>query len=253
MIEQRYPFVEIGGATDPGRKRAESPNQDAIGMIEPNEWLRRPAGLIVSDGMGGYNGGEIASRTAIETFTASFRFGLLTRSAESAIRQGIDAAHRAIKRISAQDADHGWMGCTIVVALLTGDRLTIANVGDSRAYLIHGDQIKQISYDHSLVAEQVRLGLITEEEAKTHLKRSVLTMAISLRQEKVKPYIAKAEWARGDRVLLCSDGLWGVLQEDEIRDVVLEKSPRGAAEELIRRVNEKGGPDNVSVLIGRRL
>jgi len=119
MIEQRYPFVEIGGATDPGRKRAESPNQDAIGMIEPNEWLRRPAGLIVSDGMGGYNGGEIASRTAIETFTASFRFGLLTRSAESAIRQGIDAAHRAIKRISAQDAEHGWMGCTIVVALLT--------------------------------------------------------------------------------------------------------------------------------------
>ena len=68
MIEQRYPFVEIGGATDPGRKRIETPNQDAIGMIEPNAWLRRPAGLIVSDGMGGYNGGEIASRTAIETF-----------------------------------------------------------------------------------------------------------------------------------------------------------------------------------------
>lgn len=253
MIERRFRNVEIGGATDPGQKRAESKNQDAIGLIEPNVWLRRPVGLIVSDGMGGYDGGEIASRTAVETFSEALRLGLLTRSAESAIQDGIAAVHCAIRQISEQDSDHGWMGCTIVVALILGEKVVVANVGDSRAYLVTDDQIIQISRDHSLVAEQVRLGLITEEEAKTHLKRSVLTMAISLRQENVDPFIAETGWERGDRILLCSDGLWSVLSAEEIRDIIKRFPPRQAAEELIRRVNESGGPDNVSVMIGQHL
>ena len=111
----------------------------------------------------------------------------------------------------------------------------------------------QISRDHSLVAEQLRLGLITEEEAKTHLKRSVLTMAISKRQATVDPYIAETGWRSGDRILLCSDGLWSVLPADEIHEVVKNAAPLAAAQELIRRVNEAGGPDNVSILIGQRL
>lgn len=253
MIERRFRKVEIGGATDPGRKRAETKNQDSIGLIEPNEWLRRPAGIIVSDGMGGYDGGEIASRTAVEAFSEALRLGLFTKSPCNAIKDGIESVHCAVKQIAERDSDHGWMGCTIVVALLDGKKVTVANVGDSRAYLVKKDRIDQISRDHSLVAEQVRLGLITEDEARTHLKRSVLTMAISLRQEKVTPFIAECNWEKDDRVLLCSDGLWSVLPANEIRDVVTQNSPLQAAEELIRRVNEEGGPDNVSVMIGRRL
>jgi len=144
------------------------------------------------------------------------------------------------------------MGCTIVAAIPTVNVIHLANVGDSRAYLVNVSAIKQINYDHSLVAEQVRLGLITELEARTHPKKNVLTLSLSARRDTVQPYFSEIPWQEDDVLLLCSDGLWGPVTEAQIQAVLLELDPQQAAEKLVKLANISGGPDNISVIIATR-
>lgn len=246
-------LFRIGMKKDRGLKRKDKPNQDSIKVVLPPAQSVKPPLLILSDGMGGYGGGEIASDTTVRVIEATY---LSTpdqaMTIEELITLCINEALGELRKLGATDEKLSWMGCTVVMAALYPDRLVIANVGDSRAYRISsaGD-ITQISYDHSLVAEQLRHGLITAEEAQNHPRKNVLSMSLSARREGISPYIASFPWEPGDSVLLCSDGLWGPVPEDQIESVVSENTPQTATEKLIQKANENKGPDNISVIIAR--
>lgn len=246
-------LFRIGMKKDRGLKRKDKPNQDSIKVVLPPAQSVKPPLLILSDGMGGYGGGEIASDTTVRVIEATY---LSTpdqaMTIEELITLCINEALGELRKLGATDEKLSWMGCTVVMAALYPDRLVIANVGDSRAYRISsaGD-ITQISYDHSLVAEQLRHGLITTEEAQNHPRKNVLSMSLSARREGISPYIASFPWEPGDSVLLCSDGLWGPVPEDQIESVVSENTPQAATEKLIQKANENKGPDNISVIIAR--
>ncbi len=246
-------LFKIGMKKDRGLKRKDKPNQDSIKVVLPPTQSVKPPLLILSDGMGGYGGGEIASDTTVRVIEATY---LSTpdqaMTIEELITLCINEALGELRKLGATDEKLSWMGCTVVMAALYPDRLVIANVGDSRAYRISsaGD-ITQISYDHSLVAEQLRHGLITAEEAQNHPRKNVLSMSLSARREGISPYIASFPWEPGDSVLLCSDGLWGPVSEDQIGSVVSENTPQAATEKLIQKANENKGPDNISVIIAK--
>lgn len=243
----------IGQATDPGLKRGKGPNQDSIGTAEQISGETRYPMLILADGMGGYFGGEVASRIAVDSVKEVFSASDPEKTGFKAVlRECVDEAHRKIIEKAASDEALSGMGSTIVLAVPTGESVWAANVGDSRAYLISArGEIRQISLDHSLVMEQYRAGLLTKEEAENHPRKNVLTMSLSGQRDKVYPYIREVPWKPGDHVLICSDGLWGPVSEKQICSTVISMEPQEAAEKLVELANRNGGPDNISVLIAR--
>ena len=243
----------IGQATDPGLKRGKSVNQDSIGVAELSRGEERIPMLILADGMGGYFGGELASRIAVDTAKELFAASEPDKTGfQTVLRECIDGAHQKIGENAATDELLSAMGSTVVLAVPTEKSVWIGNVGDSRAYLITAEgAITQISFDHSLVMEQVRAGLITKEEAENHPRKNVLTMSLSGQRGKVDPYITEIPWKTGDTVLICSEGLWGPVPEDQIRSTVMSLEPQEAAGRLVELANRNGGPDNISVLICR--
>lgn len=243
---------QVGSAIDVGQKRTGKPNQDSIRITLPDRWNHRPPLLVLSDGMGGYGGGEVASKIAVDTVTNVYlQSDVEEEDYLAVLKRGITEAHQAIKKKAKENKELEWMGCTIVAIILSEDNIYLANVGDSRAYLIKPEEIKQISYDHSFVAEQVRMGLITELEALTHPKRNVLSLSLTGRREKVPPFLATIPWTKDDRLLLCSDGLWGSVTDQQIQTVTIELEIQKAADKLIKLANTNGGPDNISVIIAQ--
>jgi len=249
-MQQRF---VIGQATDPGLKRGKGPNQDSIGIAEQAGSETGCPMLILADGMGGYYGGEIASRTAVETVKEVYSASDPEKTGfQTVLSECIESAHRKIGENAAADELLSSMGSTVVLAVPTETSVWIGNVGDSRAYLITSQgKISQISYDHSLVMEQFRAGLITKEEADHHPWKNVLTMSLSGQRGEVDPYIREIPWKTGDCVLICSDGLWGPVPEDQICSTVTSMEPQEAADRLVELANRNGGPDNISVLIVR--
>lgn len=243
---------QIGSALDVGQKRHGKANQDSIGISIPGWFNRRPPLLVLSDGMGAYGGGEVASKIAVDTLKKCYK---ANRTAQpdylKILETGVHVAHQRIIKKARSKKDLEWMGCTIVAVVLTESEIHLANVGDSRAYIVNQTEIRQISFDHSFVAEQVCLGLITELEARNHPKRNVLTLSLSARRETADPYLASVPWTEGDTLLLCSDGLWGPVTEQQIQTVLLEMAPQQAADKLVKLANTNGGPDNISVIISR--
>ncbi len=144
------------------------------------------------------------------------------------------------------------MGSTVVVVIPTTEKIFCANVGDSRAYLANAHQIRQISQDQSVVAEQVRAGLLTALQALRHPKRNRLTQSITAKRKDIHPYLNQTEWTKEDILLLCTDGLWGVVSEAILRAVTWEMPPQRAAEKLVELSKASGAPDNVSVIIARQ-
>lgn len=242
---------EIGMATSPGKKRS-GVNQDYLGIFRQNWLNRRPTLIAVADGMGGYQGGEIASREVIQTFIRVYRSSDVRQGFPTILNNGISEAHRRIKFLADKKKKLAEMGSTIVAAVLNQSEITILNVGDSRAYHIKSEGlILQVSQDQSMVAELVRKGEITPAEALTHPDRSKLNMSIRSARPEVIPNIAEFSVAVGDSLLLCSDGLWAVVPEEEILYFVQNFPPQEAANDLIQQANEYGGPDNISVIIAR--
>jgi len=243
---------EIGIASHPGRKRSGKPNQDAVEIILPDVERKHPPLLILADGMGGYAGGEVASRLVIETIRDLYRQSEVSNDYSAFFVGCLQKAHEALRSHSAQNPQMADMGSTVVLALLDEEQIVTANVGDSRAYLFHDGEILQLSHDHSVVAEQVRTGLITPLQARRHPKRNRLTQSLSARRQEIHPYVNRSLLKPGDIVLLCSDGLWGVVSEAIIQAVAIELSPQDAANKLVTLANASQGPDNVSVIIARR-
>lgn len=229
---------------DVGRKR--EVNQDYI--FVSNEPLGNlPNLLIVADGMGGHRAGDFASRYAVETLKEDLA-NSTEDGPEAMIRKAIQSANQKLIEAARQDARLEGMGTTLVVATVIEHTLYFANVGDSRLYLLH-DTIKQLSKDHSFVQEMVRLGGIDAEEAKHHPDKNIITRAVGAR-EKVEVDFFEYRLKKGDIILMCTDGLSNMVEDEEMLAIV--KSSRDiveAVERLVERANDNGGNDNIGVIL----
>ncbi len=246
-------MLEFGKGLDVGVKRKGKKNQDALKIV--GRRTKTPF-LIVADGMGGFNGGREASRIVIRTLTRAFRLRSKRKPLADTLHKAILAAHRAIIKRSKTSEGLAKMGSTVACVVIdeANRQLTVANVGDSRVYLIDPERIKLVSHDHSEVAELERKGVLNPVEAQNYVRKNILTMSLAAHrpQETVKPFITQAPFPPGSLILLCSDGLWGTVPDHLIRLTALEYAPQKAAQKLVEFANTSGGPDNISVLIARR-
>jgi serine/threonine protein phosphatase PrpC len=215
--------------------------------------------LVVSDGMGGALAGDVASRMAIE----AVRDVLMSNNDDGSgcdpesslidcLKHATMQANRAIHYKSLEDSRCSGMGATLTGAAIRGDKLDLVQVGDSRAYVIRGEQIRLATKDQSLVQQLVDVGQISEEEAETHMFRNVILQALGAQNE-LTPATASIQLRRGDLLLLCSDGLSGKLRNEEIRHIVSESHDdlAAACEALVAGANERGGEDNITVVLAR--
>jgi serine/threonine protein phosphatase PrpC len=233
--------LQWAGATNVGQVR--SNNEDRY-------LARDDAGLwVVADGMGGHRGGEIASQIACEEIAQHFD----NQTIEGLV-DAIESANTAVYRVGADDPDLAGMGTTVVVLAVVDqgeqDVLAVANVGDSRAYRLDArGELEQLTEDHSLVADMVREGSISAEEAASHPQRNILTRVLGV-YEDVPVDVLTVTPHRGDRFLLCSDGLFNEMPEDRIASVLRRlANPEEAVDELVRLALEAGGRDNVTVVL----
>ena len=244
------PDWDIGFKTDPGQKRKGEPNQDSV-LVIPGQAGKAPL-MIVADGMGGYRGGETASRLVVETILAVYQQAVLPVDYAKLLADCLLTAHSAMRSYAAENSELESMGSTAVIAAMDSGFIYVANVGDSRAYILRGREVRQVNFDHSEVAEQVRAGLITPLQALRHPRRNRLTQSISARRLEIKPYVVVVDLGPDDTILLCTDGLWGLLAESVVQAVALEFSPQQAVEKLVLLANNSGAPDNVTVVIARK-
>ncbi len=244
--------IESAGITDVGLKRDR--NEDAF---LTNEDL----GLyIVADGMGGHAGGAYASSLAVTSVESSVEVLLpgLGRSPEidpvdeirDALAEAVRVAGRAIHGWASEHPEFRGMGTTIVVALLVDGNAYVAHVGDSRAYLMRDGEIEQITEDHSFVAQSVREGLLTESAARTHKMRSVITRALGFQPETEVDVLVRA-LRRGDRLLLCTDGLSGKVEAVEMAQTVAVHEVPESLRQLVGLACARGGDDNISAVVVR--
>jgi protein phosphatase len=222
------------GLSHPGRKRRR--NEDA--------WVCHPPLFAVADGMGGARGGEIASRVAATALGES-----VDGSGESRVVALIQEANRQVWERAREDSDASGMGTTITVALFENGIVSIGHVGDSRAYLIRDRKVDQLTEDHSLVAELVRTGRLSPEEAESHPQRSVITRALGTDPD-VDVDVFSVEAKPGDLFLICSDGLTSMVDDSTILEVVEHQREDldGVAKELVAAANRSGGEDNITVV-----
>lgn len=248
--------ISVGATSDQGRVRTN--NEDNYALLLPPTLPRGlDAVLVVADGMGGAQAGEVASGIVVETFSAWFGSsdgppeidpcldleGLLARI----IHEANDAV---LNRARREPSYHG-MGTTVVAAVIAGNRLTLGSVGDSRAYLIDAANVYQLNHDHSWVAEEVRAGHLTEAQAQRHPYRNVLTRAVGV-VSSLEVETGTFDLGAGDSLLLCTDGLTNLLADQELQEIVrAEPDPTRASQNLIQRANARGAPDNVTAVVAR--
>ncbi len=230
--------------TDIGKKR--KVNQDYVYTSE-NPIGNLPNLFIVADGMGGHNAGDFASKLTVETLLGEIADSF-ERNPVIILSKAIQTANGVIRKKAEEAPDMEGMGTTLVAATCLGKYLHVANVGDSRLYVV-GKEMRQITKDHSLVEEMVRIGTISHSEARNHPDKNIITRAIGAASE-VEPDFFTVELEEGDLVLLCSDGLTNMLEDEEIRMIL--NSGRDIVEQaqsLVDAANANGGRDNISVVL----
>jgi protein phosphatase len=243
--------VDVGFSTDVGRVRTK--NEDNYFVCDPglHDIANRGMFFAVADGMGGHHGGEMASHLAIETVSQFFNDAPASEAVlEEFVARLIDRANEAIFNKATGEPDLARMGTTLTVGHLANRRrFTLWHIGDCRALLVRKGELRQVTNDHSLVADQLRLGIITAEEAASHPARNVITRALGTRRA-VKADVYTEELEAGDRILICCDGLHGVIHEPEIVQILLSAgSSQEACKRLTERANELGGPDNITCVV----
>jgi serine/threonine protein phosphatase PrpC len=245
------PQLEVAGQTHVGQVRPL--NEDAWQASSESDtadlWTNRGRLFAVADGMGGHAAGEVASQLALDTLIQEY-YGGDDTPLPPAIRLEraiIEANLNIYEQAVTVDAQSG-MGTTIVAAIVYEDRVIVANVGDSRAYLVREAQVDQITVDHSWVAEQVKLGALSAEQAQNHAYRNLVTRCLGHRPG-IQIDLFEHRLQPGDAILLCSDGLSNQVPQDEIARVVTEHSPDQAVNELIELANQRGGPDNITAVV----
>ncbi len=203
--------------------------------------------FLVADGMGGHKAGDYASRCAVETICEMVEKSLEKEPAVI-LQKAIEAANEQVYQMAKVDEKYEGMGTTVVAATLLGNCLQVANVGDSRLYVV-GNNIKQITRDHSWVAEMVRLGEMDRDMAKNHAKKNIITRAIGA-SEKVEIDFFSVELTEGESILLCSDGLTNMLEDEEIRMIMQgQRDVVERVQTLVEEANKRGGMDNISVVL----
>src|SRR5260370_339944 len=216
---------------------------------DPQVLTNKGALFIVADGMGGHTAGEVASEIAVDTVSNVYYQDDSDDVAVSLLH-AIRRANASIHQRAAENMLRSGMGTAFVSVLLLGNIAYVANVGNCRAYLIRSRHIEQISQDHSWVAEQVRAGLLTEDQARTHAQRNVITRCLGTQAE-VDIDVFQEELNDGDSLVLCSDGLSGLISDEELRRIVDQYLPQESVYHLVERANLNGGPDNITAIVVR--
>lgn len=246
------PGVEVSGQSDIGCQREN--NEDAFGYWEPEDtaaFLQKGRLAVVADGMGGYEGGQEASQTAVSTVISRYRDSDGVAPQASLI-QAIQAAHESVRQYGFAHPDLRGMGTTCTAVAVVGDHLHFVHVGDTRLYLVREGVIRQLTRDHSYVGRLVESGVISREEAERHPQRNILTTALGTNADLIIDSPGRPEKLQsGDVVVICSDGLWGQVQDSEILLAAGKRNPEAACRELIELARERGGPDNITVQILR--
>ena len=232
-------------ATDIGRKR--KINQDYVFASES------PVGnlsnlFVVADGMGGHNAGDFASSHAVQTLVKEIAEDQ-NINAIKIMRHAIEAANTEIVAKAHTDPTLAGMGTTMVLTTVVGEYAYVANVGDSRLYLI-SDEIRQVTEDHSLVQEMVRVGELAPEDARNHPDKNIITRAIGA-EEEVEADFFDIELRPGSIILMCSDGLSNMVEDERIREIIHteDKSLEEKGQELVREANQNGGKDNIAIVL----
>lgn len=240
------------GDTDPGKKR--SGNEDSY-LVDNGLGL-----FGVADGVGGREAGEVASVIAVDTLREAVpdMLGVNDRTPPAAFAKGADRvptalrnavalANRRILDAAAQTPARAGMGTTLTALLFSGGRAIIAHVGDSRAYRLRKGVLRRLTEDHSVVAEQVKAGMLTPDQARTSVHRHVITRALGL-GDNVSADLYNIDVRPGDMYLLCTDGLTEMVEDDEIRELLASPSPASAVKMLISAANRAGGVDNITAV-----
>ena len=271
---------QVASGSDRGRVRTQ--NEDALALCEPSDRLQLEQFgrlYLLADGAGGHAAGEIASQLAVETIASTyyqqFTSGIEAveqqpaQSEESSVQQehaglalprkriiaAFRAAHTRIRECAAQRADYRGMVTTCLAAVVKENHVLIAHLGDSRAYLVRSSPgflpvITCLTTDHSLAAALAQAGVLSVEQARSSPSRHILVHALGEHAENpVDPDIATEELRAGDVLILCCDGLWGMLSEEQIAHIVTNYPPQHACAHLIRQANEAGGKDNISLIL----
>jgi len=240
-------ILTVHHRSDTGRMRDH--NEDYLGYRQPKDptahieadWL-----YAVADGIGGAQAGEVASKLAVQTLLNAY-YQSTQETPAGRLREAFAEANCAVYDQAKGQQEPNRMGTTLVAAAIRGQELTVANVGDSRAYLIHNDQINQISRDHSVVARLVAEGIITPEQAEIHPRRHVISRSIG-GQPQIETDIFTETFLPGDCLLLCSDGLTEHVSDAEILAVMQSQDPEAGVQRLVDLANQSGGSDNITVL-----
>lgn len=244
--------MNLFGLTDIGLVRKNNQDSYAIRILDDDLAI-----AVVCDGMGGAQAGNVASAVAVEAFSAA-----LEESCKQGVPSGEDGGYELLRgacrvansqvyQLSMTNQEYFGMGTTLVAALILSDRMYIANIGDSRCYIWHEGELRQITSDHSLVQALVDCGDITPEEARTHPKKNVITRALGVEDE-VRCDVFTVEHCKGDKLLLCSDGLSNMVT-DETMMIELSRSvsPEDTARVLLSHAVEEGAPDNITVILAQ--
>ncbi len=242
--------VAVAGKSDTGRRRKN--NEDVI-------WWRHDAGgtaapdavLLIADGMGGAAAGEVASNAAMEACVAALTLALDPADVSERLKSAVEGANERVFRLAQGNDRYAGMGTTLSVGAIVGRQLWLAHVGDSRCYLIREGTATQLTTDHTWVADEVRSGRLAADEAASHPARKAISRAVGIEETVDVELVGPIDLVPGDSVLMCSDGLTDVVADDEIAGLVAPNSPRDACGALVRLANDRGGPDNVSVVIAR--
>ncbi|MFA5073947.1 MAG: Stp1/IreP family PP2C-type Ser/Thr phosphatase [Nitrospirota bacterium] len=245
-------IISFGG-TDPGKKR--NNNEDAF-LVNDSLYL-----YAAADGIGGNEGGEVASRIAVETIAAVLPdllsekdrtppagFAPASDRVLSGLQQALALANKQIRIQRADDPVLASMGTTLTALLIRKERACIANIGDSRCYLLREEKLQQLTHDHSFVAEYVATGIMTKDEARMSPYRHVITRALGI-DDPVEPEFIEHQIHRDDRFLLCTDGLTEMLSDSEIKTIISTSSPEEAVKNLLHAANDQGGVDNITAVV----
>ena len=246
------PGIEAASLTDVGLHRAN--NEDSFLYWEPDsdsDFQRKGRLAIIADGMGGYEGGQEASRLAVETvrhiydrdFSGNPQHGLLA---------AFQSAHETIQRYAFEHPQFHGMGTTCTALSIIDRQLCFAHVGDSRLYLVRAGAISRLTRDHSYVSRLVESGIVRSEDAESHPQRHILTAALGSGRD-IMPHSPEqpVSLEEDDKLILCTDGLWGVIGDLELARIVHAHAPAEACQKLVRLALDHGGPDNITVLVLR--
>ena len=246
--------LEVASHTDPGMVR--SNNEDSIASISEK-------GLVVlADGMGGYNAGEVASGMATTVITTELRQWLDQhepqeldpqsgqKAAQKILQEQVAKANTSIYQAAQSQPQYAGMGTTLVIALFYDNKMMVAHIGDSRLYRMRGDEFSQVTKDHSLLQEQIDAGMLTKEQAKHSANKNLVTRALGI-DPAVEPEIREYDTMPGDIYLLCSDGLSDMVSDEDIGMALqaLGANLQLAAQQLVQMANDNGGRDNISVIL----